>query len=726
MNASASCIYEFDEFCIDMEKRVLLHNGQIVPLTPKVLETLIQLVQHHGQILKKDELMQAIWPDTVVEENNLNQNISVLRRVFKERNGNDRYILTVPGTGYRFVARVEILNGAREATSTTVGFPSSTAVVEEKEDFPLAERIEKAETKGRLKIGLAIGMPLLLLLAAFAIWRSEPQLPTVTNIVQITNDGKAKLPKNQPATDGVRLYFVEGTPWTTGSGIAQQSIVGGETTWITTSLKEALAIYDISPDRSKLLVANGAAANPNLASDVWIQPLPAGAPHRVGTILASSACWTPDGTHVVYAFGHELAIAKEDGSESRTLATVPGTVRTPRFSPDGKRVRFNLIQPQGESSSIWEMNADGRNLHLLLSKSKELEDPCCGRWSPDGEYYYFQAGHGDAQGIWVLPERRSLFHRGRIVPARLTSGPIHFGAPTPGTDGKRLFVVGDQSRVELFSFDARTHRFNPYLTGPANGSIEYSPDRKWVAYISYPDMTLWRSRPDGSEKMQLTFAPVRAYGARWSPDGSTIAFMNVQFNRPWKILLISSSGGGVPRSPFEANSGAAQTDATWAPDGKSIVFGNSQSAGEGRSAIYRLDLGTGKIFPIAGSDGLGSPRSSPDSRYICALKRDHMALMLFDSTTNQWSILAAGGQFANNEWSHDGRYVYMRENRNGNSELVRVRMKDHVLEQVIDLKDFPQLVDPYAAWLGLTPDDVPLLMRDRSVQEIYGLDLHFR
>ena len=68
----------------------------------------------------------------------------------------------------------------------------------------------------------------------------------------------------------------------------------------------------------------------------------------------------------------------------------------------------------------------------------------------------------------------------------------------------------------------------------------------------------------------------------------------------------------------------------------------------------------------------------------------------------------------------------MRENRNGNSELVRVRMKDHVLEQVIDLKDFPQLVDPYAAWLGLTPDDVPLLMRDRSVQEIYGLDLHFR
>jgi hypothetical protein len=99
--------------------------------------------------------------------------------------------------------------------------------------------------------------------------------------------------------------------------------------------------------------------------------------------------------------------------------------------------------------------------------------------------------------------------------------------------------------------------------------------------------------------------------------------------------------------------------------------------------------------------------------------------MLLDTTHNRWSSLAEGEQVGYNEWSHDGKYVYMRENRDGAGELVRVRIKDGVLEHLLSLKNFPQPSDPFAYWIGLTPDDAPLLMRDRSVQEIYALDLNF-
>ena len=106
MTAAPSDAYHFGEFRIETGKRLLLRNGEPVPLTPKVFDTLLYLVLHTDKLVEKNELMQAIWPDTVVEENNLNQNISTLRRVLGESRGENRYIVTVPGKGYRFIAEL--------------------------------------------------------------------------------------------------------------------------------------------------------------------------------------------------------------------------------------------------------------------------------------------------------------------------------------------------------------------------------------------------------------------------------------------------------------------------------------------------------------------------------------------------------------------------------------------------------------------------------------------
>jgi len=98
--------------------------------------------------------------------------------------------------------------------------------------------------------------------------------------------------------------------------------------------------------------------------------------------------------------------------------------------------------------------------------------------------------------------------------------------------------------------------------------------------------------------------------------------------------------------------------------------------------------------------------------------------MLFDKDTNSWSELAKGVHFGGNEWSPDGKFVYARQSDDGGfAKIVRVRIRNRVLEDVMSLKDFPAPVDVFAAWYGLTPNGKILLMRDHSVQEIYALTL---
>ena len=103
-------IYSFDKYEIDAARRVLLHRGDSVPLTPRLFDTLLYLVQHHNRVVTKEELLRSIWPNVFAEENNLTQSISALRRILNERKGDNRFIVTVAGHGYRFAAPVTISN----------------------------------------------------------------------------------------------------------------------------------------------------------------------------------------------------------------------------------------------------------------------------------------------------------------------------------------------------------------------------------------------------------------------------------------------------------------------------------------------------------------------------------------------------------------------------------------------------------------------------------------
>src|SRR5438876_10900753 len=141
MQATRAQLYGFGDFRLDTAKRLLQRlDGTTVPLTPRVFETLLYMVEHHDTVLDKERLMEAVWPDSIVEENNLSQNISTLRRIFGETPGSHSYIVTVPGRGYRFVAEV----------CNRTGNGSATVNAEQGTGPTLAgNRTEAATVKGR-------------------------------------------------------------------------------------------------------------------------------------------------------------------------------------------------------------------------------------------------------------------------------------------------------------------------------------------------------------------------------------------------------------------------------------------------------------------------------------------------------------------------------------------------------------------------------------------------
>lgn len=359
---------------------------------------------------------------------------------------------------------------------------------------------------------------------------------------------------------------------------------------------------------------------------------------------------------------------------------------------------------------------------MLAAEWNQPSEECCGNWTPDGKYFFFDSSRGNSHNIWLLEKGGRFLGGSSRTPQQLTAGPLAFLFPVPGNQGKKLFVVGQQLRFELQRYDRSTRHFLPYLSGISAGELDFSRDGKWLTYVNYPDHTLWRSKLDGSERAQLTYAPLEAHLPHWSPDGTQIAFMASEPGQPWKLYLISSQGG--PPKPLTKER-VNESDLTWMPDGKSLVFGHMpwlQYANSSESSgIEMLDLKTGQISALPGSQGLFSPRVSPDGRYVVALTADSKKLMLYEFATRKWSALAQA-TFAYGSWSHDSRYVYLEDYSRGD-DIVRVSVHGGPPEVLESVKDMPRGSDPWASWLGLGPDDAPLLMRDQSTQEIYALEL---
>ena len=206
----------------------------------------------------------------------------------------------------------------------------------------------------------------------------------------------------------------------------------------------------------------------------------------MGDMVGHDAAWSADGQRVVYAHGKDLYVAGEDGTNKRKIVTAAGLASSPRWSPDGKVIRFTVSGTE-TSASLWEVAENGSNLRPLLPGWQAAPSYCCGTWTPNGRYFVFYGVQNNGRwDIWGIREDDGLLRRVNREPMRLTAGPLSFSSPLPSADGRRLFVVGEQSRGELVRYDKKTAQFLPYLSSISAHGVSFSADGKWVAYVSVP------------------------------------------------------------------------------------------------------------------------------------------------------------------------------------------------------------------------------------------------
>jgi DNA-binding winged helix-turn-helix (wHTH) protein/Tol biopolymer transport system component len=607
---SKNSVFRFADVEVREAEFVVTRGGQPLPVEPKVMKVLLYLLHRPGRLISKDEILEAVWNDTVVSENSLTRNIAYLRHILGDDPHAPRYIATVTTVGYRFICQVEVSeepagglppNGARkygngDAESTGILIPDSAEIATsvQVQSAPQPADVQSAKNPPRWTIRwlwllaafiLAIGM------LAFAVWYLLRPLPPlrITSYTKLTHDGHDK---SLGGTDGSRIYFTESSPFL----VNQIAVTGGEIVPVPPAESLGLSeIWDVSRDGANLLISQRETGE--LDREMWnVRALGVSRRH-LG--LAATAAYSPDGDFVAYfTRAGEFRIVRSDGTQLRKVAMLAPRVQDLAWSPDGRVIRFS------QDGALCEISSDGSNLYKLLPTWRPSSYKCCGRWTPDGGFFLFRSGESQLSGnqIWVLDQRRSLIRRPPAEPYQLTTGPINWDVPIPSRDGKQIFAEGRTYIGELDRVDATSHQLQPYLKGISAEFLSYSADGRSLAYVSFPDGVLWKANRDGSTPVQLTEPPLDVINPRWSPDGSRIAFADLSAGGNAAISYVVPADGGSPQRILPEGI-KNQADPGWSPDGRRIIFATGPPRGRIAEHLSIVDMETKEIKTLPGTEG---------------------------------------------------------------------------------------------------------------------------
>jgi Tol biopolymer transport system component/DNA-binding winged helix-turn-helix (wHTH) protein len=710
-------LVQFGVFEADLKNGELRRSGVRIRLQSQPFKLLEALLEQPGEVVSHESLQQLLWggETTVDFDHSLGIAVNKLREALGDRAENPRFVETLAKRGYRFIAPVKIL----EPQTAVRG---SLPPVESRSHGSASEAHATSFVRWRwiaaslACVCTALGLALFFRPPARAPYRVEQV--TYSGHV-LTNDLDVES-FSSSASDGTRLYFSQMDNGNLDLSVALAA--NGEIGLVhLPSEIGAPLIGSLTQDGSKLVIHSHLEAEPE--QPLWIVPTLGGDARRVPNVLAHDATWMPDGHRLLIASGSELTIVGADGSDPHKLIATQGLAFWLRWSPDGKRLRFTLRDPKRQTTELWEVNAEGGNLHPLLPGWSQPAAECCGSWTSDGEYFVFQSAHNEHDEIWSLREKPLLL-RDR-APRQITNGPLKYQAPSTSPGSHRIYFVGENEQIELLHALPKSSAFIALEQNLSAADLaEYSLDGQWVAWLNASDGSLWRSRIDGSQRIELTTPVLRIFTMKWSPDNKRLALMAKEPGMPWKLYLIDAEGGKP--TPL-LNEDLNEADPDWLPDGQSIVFGRLPSRMDGRQpkAIYLLNLQTRKVTEIPGSTGLFSPRLSPDGRYIAAIRLDQRALLLFDRAQERWTTIATHG-VGDPAWSHDSRSLYFQDFLEAGKPIYRINVPAGEPRVVATIANLHPVAATDYRLIGLAPGDLPVVSAHTSTVNLYGLDLDQR
>lgn len=577
---SSSDAFAFDAFVVDRVSRTLTVSGVPVALNSKAFDTLLLLVSNAGETVAKETLLDEVWPGVAVEENNLNQAVSALRKALGDTASPRRVIITVPNRGYRFVRPVTIVPGGAAAATTVTTVTSET---------PTRLRGERRMAVRALLAGGILGI------AAMAIWWAPQAVryssgglrgAESTRAVPITSEqGDEEWPRFSP--DGTRIAFLWRQDPPDASAIAIKTLGSDSVTRLTSA--PGGGFHPVwSPDGQSIAYQRGL-RTPDIVTQVCLVPAMGGGELRVlhaqpWSVRPGLAWWGAADALILPMRNDAHAPFHLAALDLRTLRTRPLTSpppaplltnagdALPAISPDGRQLAFARQTHEGMDVYVAALASAGAARRLTFEHHEILGI----EWHPAGDSLIISSPRSGVPALY-----RVMLADGAI--ARLPN--VDDGATQPAVDQRsgRLAFRQQQLDTNIYRVDFRS----PKATGPGrriiassrlDDSPHVSPDGTRIAFESSRSGTreLWVTDAEGGHPRQLTFMHGRAEKPQWSPDGRSIAFDAFTPGRVRPDIYVVAATGGTPRA-LTADA-SFDTMPTWAADGRSLYFLSDRSA----------------------------------------------------------------------------------------------------------------------------------------------------
>jgi len=648
MSNQANGLYEFGRYRLDPAKRLLTRSGETLTLAPKTFDLLLLLVTSEGRVLKKGELMNALWPDTYVEEASLSYQIATLRKALGEEG--DLWVETVPKHGYRFAALVTSVPG--EGAGPKESDQLSTG--------PVGSGVAPKARPGRATLLLFVGAGLVL--ATFtALYvrqfrQTEPNEQPLRFFVLPPD--KVVLWPGPPAVspDARLLAFVGVDPdgktrlWVRPlSSLAAEEVPGTEGAVSPFWSPDSRSLGFFADGKLKRSDLNG--GPPQVLCDASADVRPVGTWNRQGLILFNS--FDRRGLFQVPANGGEARpVTAVDPSRSEIFHAWP------QFLPDNRHFIYLVQSALPENTGIYAGSLDSKEKKRLVNTSSL---PAFAGMPPGRGYLLFMhAATLMAQGF----DPSKLEMQGEAFPVtedvRLPPSPAS-GFAAFSVSGTRLLAYQTlgQATTELVWFDREGRRLGAVGEAGNYSVPALSPDGKTLAvtridpHIGTRD--LWLLDLVRGTTSRFTFDPSEETNPTWSPDSRQIAFSF----RNLDIYLKPVTGTGKAQPLLQTSFRKAQTSSqkiieSWSPDGRFVFY-----EGEGKLRVLSLE-GEPKETTLFPTRGESRPDITRNMRWMAYQSnesgRTEVYVQSFPPTGGKWQVSTAGG--AEPYWRHDGKELF--------------------------------------------------------------------